>query len=91
MGNLTKADLISKISDKLSVSKKDVTPVADAFLEVLKESLLEENTVELRGFGTFEIKEVVLSNRRDPKTGKSVEVAPYKKVRFRPGKDLGKL
>ena len=42
---MTKADIISKISSQTGVSKKDVATTVEAFMEVIKDSLLEKENV----------------------------------------------
>ena len=63
----------------------------DAFLESLAEELLEGNTIELRGFGTFEPRlRKGRENARNPKTGESLSSAPHYVVAFRSGRELKK-
>lgn len=86
---VTKIDLVNEIYNKTEVSKKDVAIVVDAFLSELKESLVNESNIELRGFGTFELSYRKESDSaRNPKTGEKVKVESHYVAKFRPGKEL---
>jgi nucleoid DNA-binding protein len=53
---LTKAEIIEQIYPKVRVSKKNIHTILDLFFGEVKSGLLEDRVIELRGFGTFEIK-----------------------------------
>ncbi|MCD8291128.1 MAG: integration host factor subunit beta, partial [Prevotella sp.] len=54
---MTKADIIDKIVESTGVGKKDVSATVEAFMEVIRNSLLEKKeNVYLRGFGSFIVK-----------------------------------
>ncbi len=53
---LTKADIIDSINVKTGTNRKDIHAVIDLFIEEIKTALTEGRVVELRGFGTFEIR-----------------------------------
>jgi integration host factor subunit beta len=89
MGKLTKADIVDAIYEKSDTDRKDIRGVVDLFLEEIKRALVSHNVIELRGFGTFEIK--IRKGRqkaRNPKTGESVSVNSHGIAAFRPGRDL---
>ncbi len=71
---MTKADLVKKISDETGILRKDTAIIVDSFLEAVKDSLIEGNHIELRGFGTFKIKTRKPRSGRNPKTGEIVPV-----------------
>ncbi len=85
---LTKAEIIEKIYLDIKVSKKNIHKILDLFVDKLKEGLLEDRIVELRGFGTFEIKTRKGRKARNPKTGESVIVHNHGVAVFRPGREL---
>ncbi len=88
---ITKYDLVSSVYANADCEKKIVQEVVDGLLGQLKASLLDGSTIELRGFGTFELKmRKGRSKARNPKTGENVQVAPHYAVTFRPGKELKK-
>lgn len=85
----TKSDLIDHIYEKSEHELKDVHSIVDMFLEEIKKSLENEQSVELRGFGTFEIRlRKGRKKARNPKTGAIVSVEDHAVVGFRSGKDL---
>ena len=63
---MTKADIVSKISDKLGMEKGDVQAMVESFMEEVKNSLESGNNVYLRGFGSFIVK------KRAEKTGRNI-------------------
>jgi integration host factor subunit beta len=89
---LTKAEIIDKIHEKLEVNRNDIHDVIDSLFEELKEALKEDKVIELRGFGTFEIRTRKGRERaRNPKTGEIVPVDTHGVAVFRPGKELKQI
>jgi nucleoid DNA-binding protein len=85
---LTKAEIVEQISEKLGLTKKDIARVVDLFFEIVKQGMKKEEHIELRGFGTFEVKMREEREARNPKTGESVVVPKRRVPYFRPGKEL---
>lgn len=50
---MTKADVITEISEKTGIDKSDVSTTVEAFFSVVKESLAEGESIYVRGFGSF--------------------------------------
>jgi len=89
---MTKAEIIEHIYENSGVSRKDIHGVIDAFVEKVKSALMEDRVVELRGFGTFEIRtRKGREKARNPKTGEIVPVQTHGVTVFRPGKELKKM
>ena len=85
----TKSDLIDKIYEKTGNELKDIRVIVDLFLDQIKDSLEKQQSVELRGFGTFEVRERKGRKKaRNPKTGEIVSVEDHAVVAFRSGKEL---
>lgn len=85
----TKADLAEALSSKLSISQKDASQAIDLLWNEIMTAVLSGKTVELRGFGTFELKQRKgKDHARNPKTGESVITENHGVVIFRPGKEL---
>ncbi len=89
---VTKFDLVEAITRSSSVKNRQVVQeVVDCLLVQLKDSLKSGNTIELRGFGTFEPRlRKGRKEARDPRTGRSLSVAPHYVAAFRSGQDLKK-
>ena len=86
---LTKAEIIEAIFEKTQVNRKTIHSVVDQFFDEVKLALMEDRVVELRGFGTFEIRtRKGREKARNPKTGEVVPVQNHGVTVFRPGKDL---
>ena len=85
---LTKAEIIEQIYPKVRVSKKNIHNILDLFFAEVKGGLLEDRIIELRGFGTFEIKTRKGRKARNPKTGKQVKVPKRFYPAFKPSKSL---
>lgn len=89
---LTKAEIIDSIFEKTGVNRKDVHRILDEFFDQLKDGLQEDRVVELRGFGTFEIRtRKGREKARNPKTGEIVPVSAHGVAVFRPGKELKQI
>ena len=91
---MTKADLVERVTTQMSrtagpmISKKDCARVVDAFLEAIKEALQEQKNIEVRGFGTFKIRQRKTRMARNPRTGSPVEVSARPVPVFKPSKEL---
>ena len=91
MKKVTKFDLVEAVYENTSYDKKIVQTVIDSFLEQVKISLKDSSTIELRGFGTFELRlRKGKESARNPKTGDKVSVAPHYVAAFRSGQELKK-
>ena len=62
--------------------------MVDAFLEAVKEALADQHNIEIRGFGTFKIRNRKTRMARNPRTGEPVEVAARPVPVFKPSKEL---
>ncbi|MEM6821881.1 MAG: HU family DNA-binding protein [Verrucomicrobiota bacterium] len=89
MANLTKRDLVVRISNETGMVQQDVLNVVQKTLDYLTESLAEGQTVELRNFGVFEIKLRKARVGRNPNKPESdVPIPPRAVVKFKPGKEM---
>ncbi len=71
---MTKADLVRVISAETGIIRKDVALAVDAFLDSVKDSMKDGKHIEIRGFGTFKLKNRKSRIGRNPKTDEKVEV-----------------
>jgi integration host factor subunit beta len=91
---MTKADLVELVTDAISqtsgpmISKKDCARVVDSFLDAIKEALRDQKNIEVRGFGTFKIRQRKTRMARNPRTGAPVEVSARPVPVFKPSKEL---
>ncbi len=86
---ITKYDLVEAVYEDINCEKKVIQSVVDSLLDNIKDSLKEGATIELRGFGTFELRlRKGRSKARNPKTGEQLSVEPHYVAAFRSGQDL---
>ena len=92
--SMTKADLVEKVTAHIAktagpmISKKDCARVVDSFLDAIKDALQLQKNIEVRGFGTFKIRQRKTRMARNPRTGAPVEVSARPVPVFKPSKDL---
>ena len=91
---MTKADLVEQVTAQIArtagpmISKKDCARVVDAFLDAIKGAMKEQKNIEVRGFGTFKIRQRKTRMARNPRTGAPVEVSARPVPVFKPSKEL---
>ena len=64
---MTKAEIVELIAEKTGFTIKETKIVVDQFLEEVKKLLAEDNHLEIRGFGTFRVKNYRSRKARNPK------------------------
>ena len=84
---LKRTDIIEKLAEK-GYTKKDASIIMDDFVMVLMEALIAEESVMLRGFGTFTVIEYPEREMVDIATGNKHIVPAFKAPKFMPGKLL---
>ena len=85
---MTKSELIEEVSDRLDVPRNRASAIVNAIFDAMKGALLEDERIELRGFGSFSIRNYDARVGRNPRTGEEVKVPPKKSVHFKVGKEL---
>lgn len=85
---MNKSELVKALADQANISLDEATPVVNTFVDSMKDSLLEGGRVEIRGFGSFKVKEYGSYAGRNPRTGEKVAVEPKRLPFFRAGKEL---
>jgi len=85
---LTKADLVEEVARVSQVTKKQAEEIVQTVFATIVESLRGGRKVELRGFGSFRIRNRGARIGRNPKTGHRVDVPPKRIPYFKPGKEL---
>ncbi|MCL2762983.1 MAG: integration host factor subunit beta [Treponema sp.] len=85
----TKADIVDALYEKTGMNRKEIRTVIDLFVSEIKAALLDRSVIELRGFGTFELKiRKARSRARNPRTGETISVRPHGNITFRCGREL---
>lgn len=86
---MTRSELIQKLAEKNPhLYLRDVETIVDTTFEEVTEALIRGDRVELRGFGTFSVKERNARTGRNPRTGESVTVEAKRLPFFKTGKGL---
>ena len=86
---MIRSELVTRIAElNPHLYQKDCEAVVDAILDKITDALAAGGRVEIRGFGTFSVKELRTRQGRNPKTGESVAVRGKKVVQFKPGKEI---
>ena len=86
---MTKSELIEKISQIFNqYKKKDVEKAVNTIFDSMKEALVQEQRIEIRGLGTFKIKEREARHGRNPKSGENVSIPDRKIPFFKAGRAL---
>jgi len=85
---MIKYDIVKKVHETVGISKPDAQKAIDLIIDSIKDSILNEERVEFRGFGIFEIRAKKLGVGRNPKTGEVIPIKAGKALKFRPGKQL---
>ena len=83
---MTKADIVTKISDKTGIEKVAVQATVEAFMESVKNSLTDGENVYLRGFGSFIIKERAEKTGRNISKNESIIIPAHNIPAFKPAK-----
>lgn len=85
---MTKIEIINDIYNRIGLTKKDIARIVDTLFDMMKDNILEKETVKVSGFGSFEVKKRGRRIGRNPKTGVTTEIPPRNVVLFRPSKML---
>lgn len=85
---MTKADIVNKIGDKTGIEKVTVQKAVEAFMESVKDSLVDGNSVYFRGFGSFIVKKRAKKVARNISKNTSVIIPEHSVPYFKPAKTL---
>ncbi len=88
---MNKSDLIAAVAAKTGDTKKNAEASLDAFIEVVTESLVKGDKVQLVGFGSFEVRKRAARKGRNPQTKEEIKIPASKAPVFKAGKALKEL
>ena len=83
---MTKAEIVNEIAKKTGIEKSVVLTTVESFMEVVKNSLAEQEPVYLRGFGSFITKKRAAKAARDILKNTTITVPEHKIPAFKPAK-----
>ena len=85
---MNKAELITKLSDDVGITKTQANAALDSFVEAVTKTLKGGGKVTLVGFGTFSVSKRAARNGRNPQTGEVIKIKARKVAKFKAGKEL---
>jgi integration host factor subunit beta len=85
---MNKAELALEVAKRAQVSQKEAKVVVDAVFKEMIKALREGQRIEIRGFGSFVLREYGSYQGRNPKTGEPVDVPAKRLPYFKVGKEL---
>src|ERR1043165_3668295 len=88
---MTKADLVEQVAGEAEMTKKDAEQLVEIIFDSIIEALNKGEKIELRGFGSFRVRERDARKGRNPKTGTAVSIPAKRVAYFKPGKELKEL
>ena len=88
---MKKSELIQKISDEHNLPKTKVESIVNTIFNTMKDAIVSGERIEIRGFGSFTVREYEGYTGRNPRTGEPVKVKPKRLPYFKVGKELRDL
>ncbi len=85
---MNKQELIDAIAAESGLSKKDSKEALDAIVKTVGVTLKKGENISLVGFGSFSVIQKAARTGKNPQTGKPIQIAAKKAVKFKPGKEL---
>jgi integration host factor subunit beta len=85
---MLKKDIVNKVSDQLAMQKQDVSLAVDIILETMAGALQEDRRIELRGYGSFSVRQRKPRCTKNPRTGKMMDIPERNTLHFTMSKSL---
>jgi len=85
---MTKPKLVKAVADKANISQKEAERFMDSLFSNIVNALEKDDSVIIRGFGSFSVKHCKERTGRNPHTGESIKVVAKDKVYFKPSEAL---
>jgi len=85
---MNKSELIEVVAERGKMTKKKAEDVVNLIFDSMVDAMKQGNRIEIRGFGSFVVKDYGAYTGRNPRTGESIKVAPKKLPFFKVGKEL---
>ncbi len=85
---VTKKEIVKTISDEIGLTQLKTKEIVQKTFDAIIDTLVEDQRIELRNFGVFEVKRRAARKARNPRTGEKVFVPEKFVVTFKPGKEM---
>ncbi len=88
---MNKSELIQALAEKSDIDLTLARDIVETTIAMMKQQLMDGGRIEIRGFGSFEMREYGAYKGRNPHTGESVDIKPKRLPFFKCGKELRDL
>jgi integration host factor subunit beta len=88
---MNKSDLVNVLAEKYILTEKKAMDIINLVFDGFKNELKNGGRIEVRGFGSFSVRQYKAYKGRDPKLGKTIEVKSKKLPFFKVGLELRKM
>ena len=85
---MKKSDIVDSIAGKIGVPKAQVQQMVDDVFDLIAEGLTKGEKIDLRGFGTFSVRDSKARTGRNPQSGEPIQIPARRVPAFKPGKEL---
>jgi integration host factor subunit beta len=85
---MNKSSLIESLSRKENLAEKKASDIVNLIFKGFTDELKKDGRIEIRGFGSFVVRDYGAYTGRNPKTGRNIQVTPKKLPFFKVGKEL---
>ena len=85
---MNKTELVASVAEVAELTKKDAEKAVNAVFASVQKALVEDDKVQIIGFGTFEVRTRAARKGRNPQTGDTIEIPASKNPVFKAGKAL---
>lgn len=85
---MTKADLVSRITEKTGIRKEEVEKTIESFFVTIKDSLSQGENIYFRGFGSFIIKQRAAKTARNISLKSTIVIPAHQTPVFKPADDF---
>ena len=85
---MNKSELVASVAEVAELTKKDAEKAVNAVFASVQKALVEDDKVQIIGFGTFEVRTRAARKGRNPQTGDTIEIPESKNPVFKAGKAL---
>jgi nucleoid DNA-binding protein len=84
----TRKQITKTVTAESGIDTRTARDLTDLVFNAIRQALEDGHTVEIRGFGSFEVKGRKARTARNPKTGETITAPAWRGVVFRPGQEL---
>lgn len=85
---MNKSELVASVAEVAELTKKDAEKAVNAVFASVQKALVEDDKVQIIGFGTFEVRTRAARKGRNPQNGETIEIPASKNPVFKAGKAL---